>query len=339
MSNTNCCIVNCSNTYKNCPPGTKFFCFSRRPCLQDQREKWIRSVRRINADGTQWQPARWSRICSAHFVGGQLSTDPSSPSYAPTIFPPSYRRWSTVFQDRASRYQRWRTRGCDEGVDSPHSSTTANEGQQQDGPPDEDMEFDECATDVYRTEEVSTQTDESGSGVTASGVFLSCLLNSTYCEASVQCNHLPVPQKETRERGTETINVDQLQPRGFRGYESVMPETDGGEVLKDLTGTSAACFAVLLGLFTQSRTPRMTDISLESRLLLFLMKMKHALTFAALGALFGVHRTTASRTFYSILDTLYAKTQGWLMWFPRDVVQETMPALLLRKVSNVQGDH
>lgn len=55
------------------------------------------------------------------------------------------------------------------------------------------------------------------------------------------------------------------------------------------------------------------------------MKLKHGLTFAALGALFGVHRTTASRTFYTILNTLYAKTHGWLMWFPRDVIQETMP--------------
>uniref|UniRef100_A0A090XF76 Putative dde superfamily endonuclease n=2 Tax=Ixodes ricinus TaxID=34613 RepID=A0A090XF76_IXORI len=55
------------------------------------------------------------------------------------------------------------------------------------------------------------------------------------------------------------------------------------------------------------------------------MKMKHGLTFAALSVLFSVHRTTASRTFYAILDTLYTKTQGWLVWFPRDVVQETMP--------------
>ncbi|XP_037528669.2 uncharacterized protein LOC119405915 [Rhipicephalus sanguineus] len=73
------------------------------------------------------------------------------------------------------------------------------------------------------------------------------------------------------------------------------------------------------------RTPRATDITVGSRLLLFLMKMKHGLTFAALGALFSVHRTTASRVFYAVLDVLHAKTQGWLVWFPREVVQETMP--------------
>nr|XP_037276744.1 uncharacterized protein LOC119169834 [Rhipicephalus microplus] len=73
------------------------------------------------------------------------------------------------------------------------------------------------------------------------------------------------------------------------------------------------------------RTRGATDITVASRLLLFLMKMKHGLTFAALGALFSVHRTTASRVFYAVLDLLHAKTEGWLVWFPREVVQETMP--------------
>lgn len=106
MSHTNCCVVNCFNTYANCPPGTKFFRFSQRVCLHDQRAQWIRSVRRVNADGTQWQPAKWSRICSAHFVGGKPSTNPWSPSYAPTIFPPAHRKKTAGAEDRELRYQR-----------------------------------------------------------------------------------------------------------------------------------------------------------------------------------------------------------------------------------------
>lgn len=75
----------------------------------------------------------------------------------------------------------------------------------------------------------------------------------------------------------------------------------------------------------QAKTPRATDISIGSRLLLFLMKLKHGLTFAALGALFCVHRTTASRIFYCMLDTIFSKTQGWLIWHHREVTQEAMP--------------
>ncbi|CAN7982908.1 unnamed protein product [Ixodes hexagonus] len=172
---------------------------------------------------------------------------------------------------------------------------------------------------------VATQTDADGCSLPSSCIVLSCVLHSHDSEASVQCSHIPAAQKETSEKGIEAVNVDQLQPREFNGYESVSSDDEHSEVLKDLTGVSAACFAVLLGMLTQFRTPRATGITLGSRLLLFLMKMKHGLTFAALGVLFSVHRTTASRIFYAILDTLYAKTQGWLVWFPRDVVQETMP--------------
>ncbi|KAL1480255.1 hypothetical protein MTO96_051190 [Rhipicephalus appendiculatus] len=142
---------------------------------------------------------------------------------------------------------------------------------------------------------------------------------------SNSCSHIPVPQSGSCDKSTSTVNVHEFTPKAFCGYESLSPIEENDEALKDLTGVSAACFSILLGILAQMRTPRATDITVGSRLLLFLMKMKHGLTFAALGALFSVHRTTASRVFYAVLDVLHAKTQGWLVWFPREVVQETMP--------------
>lgn len=67
----------------------------------------------------------------------------------------------------------------------------------------------------------------------------------------MQCDHIVAPQKETSEKGIGTVNVDQFQPRGFSGYESISSHDEHSEVLKDLTGVSAACFAVLLGMLTQ----------------------------------------------------------------------------------------
>ncbi|KAL1479607.1 hypothetical protein MTO96_051720 [Rhipicephalus appendiculatus] len=142
---------------------------------------------------------------------------------------------------------------------------------------------------------------------------------------SNSCSHIPVLQSESCDKSTSTVNVHEFTPKALCGYESLSPIEENDEALKDLTGVSAACFSILLGILAQMRTPRATDITVGSRLLLFLMKMKHGLTFAALGALFSVHRTTASRVFYAVLDVLHAKTQGWLVWFPREVVQETMP--------------
>ncbi|XP_042146896.1 uncharacterized protein LOC115332568 [Ixodes scapularis] len=82
------------------------------------------------------------------------------------------------------------------------------------------------------------------------------------------------------------------------------------------------------------RGERYLDLGMESKLLLFLVKMKHGLTFSALGVLFGIHRTSASRIFYTILDVLYVSTQGWIQWFSRDVVHASMPASFRSKYPN-----
>jgi hypothetical protein len=45
-----CCVVGCSNSqYKDGKNGIKFFSF---PGNQEQKELWIKAVKRENADGT-----------------------------------------------------------------------------------------------------------------------------------------------------------------------------------------------------------------------------------------------------------------------------------------------
>ncbi|KAL1415866.1 hypothetical protein MTO96_028649 [Rhipicephalus appendiculatus] len=96
---------------------------------------------------------------------------------------------------------------------------------------------------------------------------------------------------------------------GDEPVDSSISPSDDGEELESLPDVPPQFDENEL-LTREMRTPRATDITVGSRLLLFLMKMKHGLTFAALGALFSVHRTTASRVFYAVLDVLRAKTQG-----------------------------
>ncbi|XP_049271283.1 THAP domain-containing protein 1-like [Rhipicephalus sanguineus] len=98
----NCCVVSCTNRYTSCPAVTTFHCFSTRPCFIGQRQKWITAVRRKNHDGTNWEPSRHAKICSAHFVGGVPSKDVSSPSYVPTIFPDEYRKRSVLAEDKCA---------------------------------------------------------------------------------------------------------------------------------------------------------------------------------------------------------------------------------------------
>ncbi|KAJ8981521.1 hypothetical protein NQ317_011757 [Molorchus minor] len=84
-----CCVVNCRNKQSN-TKNISFYSFSTKPHKAEQREKWIKAVRRINADGSLWQPNKYTKICSAHFIDNVKSEHPLSPSFVPTIFPPCY---------------------------------------------------------------------------------------------------------------------------------------------------------------------------------------------------------------------------------------------------------
>jgi hypothetical protein len=88
---TVCCVVNCGNTQGN-TENIRFYSFSTKAHKAEQRQKWIAAVRRINADGSSWQPSKYTKICSAHFIGNAKSEHPLSPSFLPTIFPPCYLR-------------------------------------------------------------------------------------------------------------------------------------------------------------------------------------------------------------------------------------------------------
>ncbi|XP_037499377.1 uncharacterized protein LOC119373422 isoform X2 [Rhipicephalus sanguineus] len=180
----NCCVVGCTNRYKKCPPGTKFFSFPARPCFIHQRERWIRSVRRVNEDGTAWQPTKWSRVCSQHFVGGKPSTDPASPSWRKRS------RLPGTLSDPGSIILHIDV-GEDESVSSTISPCDWNEelGSIPDTPPLGDE-------NELSTHEVSTQADEGSPHVPAMFVSLSCLLDSCASEASIQCSHIPMPQSE-----------------------------------------------------------------------------------------------------------------------------------------------
>jgi len=97
-----CCVVGCSNSqYKDGKNGIKFFSF---PGNQEQKELWIKAVKRENADGTLWRPTKHSKICSAHFFGNVKSKNSTSPSFSPSIFPTKHCKEQSVSD--AERFNR-----------------------------------------------------------------------------------------------------------------------------------------------------------------------------------------------------------------------------------------
>ncbi|KAM7313022.1 uncharacterized protein ISCGN_002943 [Ixodes scapularis] len=61
-----CSAVGCSKR-RGKESGARFFRFPSSKTHKNQRKKWIAALRRVNPDGTPWQPTRNARICGAHF--------------------------------------------------------------------------------------------------------------------------------------------------------------------------------------------------------------------------------------------------------------------------------
>uniref|UniRef100_A0A8C2FP22 THAP domain-containing protein 1 n=1 Tax=Cyprinus carpio TaxID=7962 RepID=A0A8C2FP22_CYPCA len=71
-----CCAVGCDNRQ-----GKANISFYRIPFARERRQRWVAAISRKN-----WQPSKYSRICSDHFLQGQKSDDPLSPDYVPSVF-------------------------------------------------------------------------------------------------------------------------------------------------------------------------------------------------------------------------------------------------------------
>ena len=80
-----CCVVNCHRNPKTDSGIVKFYRFPQKN--YEQRELWIKAIKRVGADGKRWEPSKFSIVCSDHFVDGIKSPTRNHPSYSPSIFP------------------------------------------------------------------------------------------------------------------------------------------------------------------------------------------------------------------------------------------------------------
>ncbi|XP_077529729.1 uncharacterized protein LOC144142216 [Haemaphysalis longicornis] len=211
------CVVGCMPT--SCPPGTTFHSFSTRPCFVGQREQWIKAVRRKNDDGTDSEPTKHSRICSAHFVRGAPSKDVSSPSYAPTILPEQYRKRSSLPGVKSERYDRTRPPEMPVSDIVPYMSHSPLGGDKV--PHDElSPQLREVAEDSEadnpKGAEVSTQTPWA-SEVQHDGVLtISCTMWTSSCEASTQVAFLDHDRPSMVDASVTALCLEDHAPKGFK---------------------------------------------------------------------------------------------------------------------------
>ncbi|KAM7290352.1 uncharacterized protein ISCGN_026997 [Ixodes scapularis] len=128
-----------------------------------------------------------------------------------------------------------------------------------------------------------------------------------------------VPEKHTSTVVSSTEG-DCRRQCGFLGFESLKSSE---HALQDLCGVTMTVFSLLS--LTPATRYRKSDISAEDKLTLFLMKLKLGISFTALAALFSVHKTTASRTFKTLLDILSVRLERWVFVPARDIIKESLP--------------
>lgn len=116
---------------------------------------------------------------------------------------------------------------------------------------------------------------------------------------------------------------DQVNP-GFTGFADIATDV----TMRQLAGVSREFFLLLLSFIVPHHDgqPRyFVKMQKENRLLLFLMKMKLGISFCALGCLFHVSTSSASRIFFQVLETLTLKTKTWIFWPSRESVKKNLP--------------
>lgn len=78
-----------------------------------------------------------------------------------------------------------------------------------------------------------------------------------------------------------------------------------------------------------SQTPttryRSSQILAKDKPILFLMKLKLGISYTALAALFSIHKTTASRIFRNLLDTLSVGLERWAFVPAHEIIKELLP--------------
>ena len=78
---TSCCVVGCTNRHCKDAP----YRFYRFPKDSDRRQRWIAAIRRMNIDGSAWQPSAGDRVCAVHFTSGEKNNNPTHPGFVPTL--------------------------------------------------------------------------------------------------------------------------------------------------------------------------------------------------------------------------------------------------------------
>lgn len=290
-----CCAVGCANRYfKGC--GLKFYRF---PADPERKMRWVAAINRKN-----WTPNEHSWLCSAHFIRGVKSNDPTCPDYVPSVF----HYVETPKKKRAERsmlryYARKNTKRKRVEAQRRQEVERLRRLQEADKQHHDD--------DIQLVPGVSVMTDMTMTHI--SQLEDMSVSNISKLQEEVQA------LREENESLRMTIESERLTEEGFKNYSP--------QKIKYFTGLPS--FSTFMALFNFI-APSVGDNSqstlpLFQQFLMVLMKLRLNLGDQYLAYRFGVHNSTISRYFKRWINIMYVRLKPLVKWPGRTELLKTMP--------------
>ena len=294
-----CCAVGCANRYsKGC--GLKFYRFPTDP---ERRMKWVAAVDRKN-----WTPNEYSWLCSAHFIGGVKSNDPTCPDYVPSVFrhigtPKKKRAQRSMLRYHARKATKKRRIEAQRRQEEERLSRVQNVDGQR------------VNSEVRALPAVSVMTDMSMNDISQ----LEDMSVGSISKLQEEVQRL----REDNERLRKAIESERLTEEGFKSYSP--------QKIKYFTGLpSLAVFTALFNFiapYVGDSASTQTTLPLFQQFVMVLMKLRLNLGDQYLAYQFGVHNSTISRYFKKWVNVMYMRLKPLIKWPGRGELLKTMPVL------------
>ncbi|XP_029968250.1 uncharacterized protein LOC115403488 [Salarias fasciatus] len=349
----NCVAVGCTN-YRGKKAALSFHRF---PADGERRERWTAALRRAN--GRHWRPARNSRICNEHFVGGTISNDPVSPAYIPTIF---YHTPSAEKQRRERALQSYvrreatkrKRRAVQRQTEAAGVLLTLHEKFQY-GPQPEDIAETVVHLEMESDEEICVVDEMEDLGESDEMEDLGESDEEDYVEVVVDVEETQEEEDLRTERPAGTSDVAKLE----QAAQTDLSASDIAAIVADnislrsevlllkdkvnrlsISEDSFSCddkvrcytglpsSQILKVLFNEcsSYLAENSALSKFQQFIMTLMKMRMNLSMQFLSYMFDVNVSTVSRLFNSVIDVMYVRLLPRLVFGASgSTIRKTLP--------------
>lgn len=313
-----CVAPGCTNHNKM----GKEITFHMFPIDKERRSRWIQACKRINADGSKWDPqSKYTYICSEHFLNKKPSKDSNSPDFVPTVFEHNSavltgsKRKSTLERYERVTKKKRKDESTTSTADVDYTTTTAdstvttnNDAMTADDtylfPEDvfDDTAIVPAAQQPYQS--VGVQVDE-----------------KTLVE---EMNNLSIKILKT-ERTHLLTKISCLEQQA--AFTSFSPEIvcENDEASIYLTGLSWKTFEILLQYLAPYVVQPRRNIAVVNQIMMVLVRLRLGIPLEYLSFQTGVAINTVTVTFHKIIDLCYAKLRYLIKPSDRDYILQTLP--------------